>query len=72
MSLDREQRMAEITREIRLGDYRVDPRLVADAIVRRLGVVAALKADPGSVRTTRPVRTAASSVEALKTGAHSR
>ena len=25
MSVDREQRMAEITREIRLGDYRVDP-----------------------------------------------
>lgn len=72
MSLDREQRMAEITREIRLGDYQVDPRLVADAIVRRLGVVAALKADPGYVRTTRPLATPASSVEALKTGAHSR
>ena len=72
MTLDRDQRMAEITREIRLGEYRVDPRMVADAIVSRLGIVAALKDDPRCVRATLPMAPAAPPLQALKTGAHSR
>jgi Anti-sigma-28 factor, FlgM len=46
MDVDREKKLTEITEQIRHGEYRVDPAAVADAIVRRLGVVAALTAMP--------------------------
>jgi Anti-sigma-28 factor, FlgM len=42
MYFDREQKVTKIKRELRRGDYRVDPHLVADAIVHRLAVLAAL------------------------------
>jgi Anti-sigma-28 factor, FlgM len=46
MDVDREKRMIQITEQIRHGEYQVDPGAVADAIVRRLGMVAALTAMP--------------------------
>jgi hypothetical protein len=46
MDVDREKKVNEITEQIKHGEYRVDPTAVADAIVRRLGVVAALTAMP--------------------------
>jgi anti-sigma28 factor (negative regulator of flagellin synthesis) len=36
MDEDRELRLAQLAERIRCGEYRVDPRAVADAIVRRL------------------------------------
>jgi Anti-sigma-28 factor, FlgM len=36
MDEDRELRLAQLAQQIRRGEYRVDPRAVADAIVRRL------------------------------------
>jgi hypothetical protein len=53
MYFDREQKLTEIKRALRRRDYRVDPQLVADAIVRRLAVVAALKAPAGDFASAR-------------------
>jgi anti-sigma28 factor (negative regulator of flagellin synthesis) len=50
MDADREQKVAEIKRKVRQGEYRVDPKLVADAIMRRL-IESGLR--PGA--RTRPV-----------------
>jgi hypothetical protein len=36
MEEDREQKVAEIKEKIRRGEYRVDPKAVADAMMRRL------------------------------------
>ncbi len=36
MDEDREKKVADIKQRIREGTYRVDPKAVADAIVRRL------------------------------------
>ncbi len=36
MDSDREKKVAEIKNKIRQGSYRVDPKAVADAIVRRM------------------------------------
>jgi hypothetical protein len=49
MDVDRETKLTEITDQIRQGEYRVDPKAVADAIIRRLGVVAALSGTPAVV-----------------------
>lgn len=43
MDAEDEAKMAEIKEQIRQGEYRVDPRAVADAIVRRLGALAAVR-----------------------------
>jgi anti-sigma28 factor (negative regulator of flagellin synthesis) len=45
MDEDRELRLAQLAQQIRRGEYRVDPRTVADAIVRRLQE--RLSAQPG-------------------------
>jgi Anti-sigma-28 factor, FlgM len=37
MTAEQEAKMAGIKQQIERGEYRVDPRAVADAIVRRLG-----------------------------------
>jgi hypothetical protein len=62
MNLDREQKVTDITREIRQGEYRVDPGLVADAIVRRLGLVATLRAEPGQIDSAGRVAATAGAV----------
>jgi hypothetical protein len=41
MDADREQKVAEIKRKVRRGEYRVDPKAVADAMLRRM-IVAGL------------------------------
>jgi hypothetical protein len=43
MDAEDEAKMAEIKEKIEQGEYRVDPRAVADAIVRRLGYIAAAR-----------------------------
>jgi hypothetical protein len=44
MDKDREQKVAEIKQRVQRGEYRVDPDLVADAILRRLWELAAKRA----------------------------
>ncbi len=46
IDVHREEKVTQIQDIIRRGNYRVDPEAVADAIVRRLGLIAALKASP--------------------------
>ena len=44
MDQDREQKVAEIKQRVERGEYRVDPDVVADAILRRLREFAAARA----------------------------
>src|ERR1700731_4735521 len=45
MDEDRDQKMAEIKQRVQRGEYRVDPDVVADAILRRLREFAAVRAE---------------------------
>jgi Arc/MetJ-type ribon-helix-helix transcriptional regulator len=45
MDDDREQKVAEIKQRVERGEYRVDPDVVADAILRRLRKLAAERAE---------------------------
>jgi hypothetical protein len=44
MDSDREKKVAEIKKKIRQDSYRVDPKAVADAIVRRMNQIPQLGA----------------------------
>ena len=55
MDADREKKVAEIKTKIRQGSYRVDPKAVADAIVRRMNGLPAPRAT-ARVRSRQVVR----------------
>lgn len=70
MDEDREQKVAEIKERVERGEYRVDPDVVADAILRRLWELAAERAERGTPQNecSYPNRSPAASVNLTPAG----
>ncbi len=70
MDEDREQKVAEIKQRVQRGEYRIDPDVVADAILRRLRELAAVRAERDTPQNecSYPDRSPAASVNLTPAG----